>query len=241
MTLAPGGDKLLRFASLSIATAADSKLDLADNDMILDYPTGGPDPQAQVQSWVNAARNGGAWDGVGITSESARARTDGATTLAVMSGDDYFSIHGIGATFDGQAIDSSTVLVKYTYYGDTDFSGQVDFDDYVRVDGGFNSGLSGWVNGDFDAGGVVDFDDYVLIDLAFNAQSGTLRRAQDYLDGGDRSLDGMDAPALRAVVQHFDQFGIDYATHFLAAVPEPTGCLVPLLGGLVAARRGRRR
>jgi hypothetical protein len=66
------------------------------------------------------------------------------------------------------------VLVKYTYYGDTDFNGRVNFDDYVRTDAGFNNHASGWLNGDFDLNGIVNFDDYVLIDLAFSTQSGTL-------------------------------------------------------------------
>ena len=62
------------------------------------------------------------------------------------------------------------MLVKYTYYGDTDFNGVVDFDDYSRTDAGFNQHKTGWLNGDFDGNGVVDFDDYSLIDLAFNTQ-----------------------------------------------------------------------
>ena len=66
------------------------------------------------------------------------------------------------------------MLVKYTYYGDTDFNGVVDFDDYSRTDAGFNQHRTGWLNGDFDGNGVVDFDDYSLIDLAFNTQSSTL-------------------------------------------------------------------
>jgi hypothetical protein len=62
------------------------------------------------------------------------------------------------------------VLLKYTYYGDTDFSGAVNFDDYAKLDLGFNTNRSGWANGDFDASGVINFDDYALIDLAFNSQ-----------------------------------------------------------------------
>ena len=58
--------------------------------------------------------------------------------------------------------------MKYTYYGDTDFNGVVNFDDYSRTDAGFNGNESGWLNGDFDANGAVNFDDYSLIDLAFN-------------------------------------------------------------------------
>jgi len=98
------------------------------------------------------------------------------TTLGAMEAADYRTIYGSGATFDGESLDSTAVLVKYTYCGDTDFNGRVNFDDYVRTDSGFNNHRSGWLNGDFDGNGQVNFDDYVLIDLAFNTQSGTLTR-----------------------------------------------------------------
>ena len=65
--------------------------------------------------------------------------------------------------------------MKYTYYGDTDFNGVVNFDDYSRTDAGFNNGRTGWLNGDFDGNGIVNFDDYSLIDLAFNTQGSPLR------------------------------------------------------------------
>jgi len=100
------------------------------------------------------------------------------TTLGVMEARDFKSIYGAGASFDGATIDSTAVLVKYTYYGDTDFNGTVDFDDYSRTDSGFNLGRTGWFNGDFDGNGVVDFDDYSLIDLAFNTQGSALRAAR---------------------------------------------------------------
>ena len=60
--------------------------------------------------------------------------------------------------------------MKYTYDGDTDFNGIVNFDDYARIDSGFNNGGSTWFQGDFDLNGTVNFDDYSLIDLAFNTQ-----------------------------------------------------------------------
>jgi hypothetical protein len=74
------------------------------------------------------------------------------------------------ATFAGRDVNANDVLVRFTYYGDADLSGNVRFDDYVRTDNGFNNHLSGWSNGDFDYNGAVNFDDYVLIDLAFNSQ-----------------------------------------------------------------------
>src|SRR4029079_7317329 len=129
-------------------------------------------------------------------------------------------------------IDSSAVLVKYTWYGDTDLNGLVDFDDYSRIDAGFNNNRTGWENGDVDYNGIIDFDDYSLIDQAFNTQSGTLRRAMSYLDGGDRSDDGMNTPALQFVEPPFARFGNAYAQSFLANVPEPAtiGILMPALG-----------
>src|SRR5213075_358608 len=121
------------------------------------------------------------------------------------------------ATFGGLPVGDTQSIVKYTWYGDSDFNGKVNFDDYVRIDNGFNQHRTGWLNGDFDANNAVNFDDYVLIDLAFNSQTGTLRRALSFLDGSDRKTNGTDDPALRQVAQHFAQFGNDYAIHFLAA------------------------
>ena len=67
------------------------------------------------------------------------------------------------------------MLVKYTYYGDADFNGMVNFDDYARIDAGFSTNETGWLNGDFDGNGSVNFDDYSLIDLAFNTQGSAIR------------------------------------------------------------------
>jgi len=132
-------------------------------------------PAGGVLSALNTARNNGDWLGTsGLTSSSARTNAAHNTTLGAMEGTDYTAIYGAGATFDGETFDSTAILIKYTYYGDTDFNGKVNFDDYVRTDSGFNNHKSGWVNGDFDGNGQVNFDDYVLIDLAFNTQSGTL-------------------------------------------------------------------
>jgi hypothetical protein len=94
-------------------------------------------------------------------------------------------------SFDGVSIDNSAVVIKYTYYGDTDFNGVVNFDDYSRTDSGFNLHKSGWLNGDFDSNGVVDFDDYSLIDLAFNTQSGTLRPVRGSIGQGGAQRGGI--------------------------------------------------
>jgi hypothetical protein len=234
--LTNGGDSGVgRVGSLSIASSA--SLDLNDNDLIVTNAATGT-----ISNLIAQARHSGAWDQPGITSSAARSQANHATTLGVLSGAEYVAVNG--STFGSFSVASGDVLVKYTWYGDTDLNGKVNFDDYVRIDNGFNSHLTGWFNGDFDYSGAVNFDDYVLIDLAFNTQSGTLGRALAYVDGSDRSLHGMSEPALERVVQHFGQFGDDYASHVLAAVPEPstlTLAVVPALAGMLRVRPGRRR
>jgi hypothetical protein len=218
----------------TITVNTNGKLDLNDNDLVAtatSVPT--------VQSLIVSGRSGGAWNGSGITSGVAQSAVPKNKTLGLLSGAEYISV--AGSSFDGFTIAPTDAVVKFTYYGDTDFNGVVDFDDYSRTDSGFNNHKSGWLNGDFDYSGVVDFDDYSLIDQAFNTQSGTLRRAMTYLEGGDRSLNGMDAPPLQLVADHFEQFGQPYADAFLNAVPEPTNVLSLGVVAIAALRGSRRR
>jgi hypothetical protein len=149
-------------------------LDLNSNDLLLNYT--GASPRSGVQAMINATRNGGAWSGAGaIRSGSAKDNVKHNTTLGVLEATELKSLFGPAASFDGQFPDDTAVLIKYTYYGDTDFNGVVNFDDYSRTDSGFNQHKTGWMNGDFDSNGHVDFDDYSLIDLAFNTQGAPLR------------------------------------------------------------------
>jgi autotransporter-associated beta strand protein len=163
-----GGNKVLIVPSLSVLGTG--KLDLFDNDLIVDYT--GASQLAVIQNLINTARAGGAWTGGGITSTTARNINAHNSTLGAIEASDYKALYGAAATFSGQTIDTTAVLVKYTWYGDADFNGKVNFDDYVRTDNGFNNHQTGWLNGDFDGNGAVNFDDYVLIDLAFNTQGG---------------------------------------------------------------------
>ena len=160
-----GAGKILVTNSLALADTG--VLDLNDNDLIVNYS--GASPLSAIQALINQARNGGAWNGLGLTSSFAAANHAHTTTLGAMEGADFSSIYGTSARFDGETLSGPAVLVKYTYYGDADFNGRVNFDDYVRTDLGFNAHRSRWSNGDFDGDGAVNFDDYVLIDLAFNA------------------------------------------------------------------------
>jgi hypothetical protein len=209
----------------------DGTFDLNDNDLIVTST-----PKAQVQDAIFYGRNSGDWNGAGITSSAARTHTAHATTLGLLSGSEYKAANGTDF-FSGFTVGDTDTLVKYTWYGDTDLNGRVNFDDYVRADNGFNNHLAGWLDGDFDLNGAVNFDDYVLIDLAFNSQSGTLGRALSFLDGSDRSGSGMDAPALQQFKAHLTEFGDAYAGHFASAVPEPVALAFLGVAPLAMARR----
>jgi hypothetical protein len=165
-----GGNRLLQTRSLFIG--ATGALDLSDNDMIVDF-SGGPSPLTTITGWINSGRQGN-WTGFGIRSTSARFRPFSNTTLGVLPSSQYRAIYTPSTPFSGVPTNNNMVLVKYTYYGDTDFNGVVDFDDYARIDIGFLSGASGWLWGDSDLGGSVDFDDYANIDNAFLTQTEVL-------------------------------------------------------------------
>jgi autotransporter-associated beta strand protein len=229
-----GAPTASKVSALSIAGGG--TVDLHDNDMVVGPAT----PQADIVTAIRNARNNGSWNQSGLNSTEARNNPNHNTTFGVMSGAEYTSAGGTGV-FSGQSYSATDSLVKYTYYGDADFNGRVNFDDYVRTDNGFNNHLTGWLNGDFDLNGTVNFDDYVLIDLAFNTQSGTLGRALSLIGGADPGAGGMNDPALRQVQQHLNQFGDDYARSFLAAVPEPTGLALSGVATSVAMLARRRR
>jgi hypothetical protein len=167
--LSKAGDHLLDIGGCSISS--NGLIDVNDNAILVR----GSQPLDEIESFIFTARNGGAWDGAGISSSAARDNPAHNTTLGAIRGDQFVDVHGPGATFHGRSVSPDDVLVQYTLYGDTDFNGVVNFDDYARIDAGFNNNRSGWFNGDFDLNGVINFDDYALIDLAFNTQGPALR------------------------------------------------------------------
>ena len=143
--------------SLSIATGG--RVDVGTADLIV---TG--TPLATVSGWTATAFAGGTWTGPGLTSSAAAADGHHLTAVGVVTA-------GPVASFDGVPVAPSAVLVRATYYGDSDLSGQVNAADYARIDNGFVNQLTGWANGDLNYDGVVDGSDYALADNAFDQQA----------------------------------------------------------------------
>ncbi len=144
-------------------------------------------PSRRISHQRNSA--GGLWTGAGLTSSTARGRLDAITGLAAIVN------HDPGGTvirdkFAGQDVYGNSVLVKYTYNGDSDLNGVIDADDYFRMDVAYrlqaDGQHSGWRNGDVNYLGGISADDFYLIDRAFVRQAGPL------------AMPAVPAPALRA-------------------------------------------
>jgi len=117
---------------------------------------------------VLTGRNVGYWTLPGVTRTSATSR-DGSTTttLGVLSGG-QIDLNDNDSLLHNNTLAAADLVVKYTYYGGTDFNGRVDGADYARIDTSTGTtGITGWFNGDFDYNGKVDGADYSLIDTAF--------------------------------------------------------------------------
>jgi hypothetical protein len=144
------------------------QLDLTSNDMVV-HDGNLADITSELKDGYTGA--GGFWNGPGIFSSAAANNTALTTTLGVMS-DDNGSGGVIYTQFDGQSVGISDVLVKYTYFGDTNLDGKLDSTDTTNIDNGFTNHLTGWFNGDFNYDGIVDGSDYSLLDNATNSSNG---------------------------------------------------------------------
>ena len=134
-----------------------------DGTLLWEYT--GASPIQQLRQMIRAGFNGGAWTGTtGIRSSAAAA--DKRMALGYAETSDLFGPNG--GSVNGVPLDGSALVIRATRVGDANLDGQVNFDDYARIDLGFNTGANDWGHGDFNYDGVVNFDDYALIDLAFN-------------------------------------------------------------------------
>jgi hypothetical protein len=162
-TVAAGGDKVLTVGS--IAFGITGQLNLADNDMIVDYT--GASPLAAIQSLVMTGYAAGAWTGSGINSSTAAGVAN--TAIGIAEATDLFST--FPAPFSGQPIDSSSILLKYTFYGDTNLDGNVNLSDFNRLAANFGQASRRWVHGDNDYNGNVNLSDFNRLAANFGLAS----------------------------------------------------------------------
>jgi hypothetical protein len=141
-------------------------INLNDNDMILDYI--GASQLEAMRLLITNGYAGGSWNGLGIQSDVAAVA--GNTGLGYADASEVFS--SFPATFSGQSVDNTSVLVKYTYYGDTNLSGTVDVADLGQLASNWQLSNRRWIFGDSDYNLTINVND--LGRLATNWQQGVI-------------------------------------------------------------------
>jgi hypothetical protein len=209
VTLPTGSHRVLQARQLILSGLG--KLDLNDNDMIIDYD--GASPISGVRSYIVAGFNNGLQTGNGVI--STRAKTSPNAGEAGKTRVGFGEASSVGLTsFDGINVDASTILLKYTYAGDANLDGMVDIRDLALLASSWKtSGF--WTNGDFNYDGTVNAADLGL--LSSNWQAGATAALGPQLSLAT-TLTSLGLPT---------------------AVPEPTS--IPLLLAATALLRRRRR
>lgn len=135
----------------ALSIAAGAQLDLSNNSLVIDY-------SGAVGTLVDDTRQHLA------TGRMTSSSADSSKRLG------YGDNAVLGqASFGGVAVDSSSVLIKFTFAGDANLDGQVDITDLGNLATNWQT-TNTWPGGDFDYSGFVDITDLGM--LATNWQAG---------------------------------------------------------------------
>jgi hypothetical protein len=213
LTINTAGSVLMQAGSVSpnvvktLTINGAGKLDLNDDDLIVDYT--GTSPIGAIRAALVSGFNSGSWNGNGIASLAAHNQSASITAL----GYDEASDLGIGS-FDGTTVDTSAVIVKYTYYGDSNLDGKVDTSDFQRFLNGFANHGTSWVQGDYTYDGKVDIgNDFNLFLISFLKQGGALGDLTDAVQSS--SLSASQKAELLPLVPEPSLFGMLTASSML--------------------------
>src|SRR6185295_18526030 len=115
-----------------------------------------------VAALITSAYAGGTWTGPGITSSA----TDAAHAVGFAEASSLASIPAVFGT-----VDSDTILIRRTRYGDATLDGIVNVNDFSKLASNF--GLTGkfWGDGDFNFDNVVNVNDFSLLATNFGLVS----------------------------------------------------------------------
>jgi len=168
-SMTDGGGKVLVTQALAIEGAA-SKLDIAGSSLIVAYS--GASPLDRVAGLIRTGYNDGDWAGNGIASRAAAVDP-------ITYGIGYSQNGMLFAPYDhfaGQPVDSSTILVKFTYNGDLNLDGCVDDNDVTFINLFYDGGITTshyWNEGDiFGYDGRIDDNDVTILGLTYGSGIG---------------------------------------------------------------------
>jgi hypothetical protein len=164
-----GGSSGVTSVGTVTITGANSLINLHDNDLISNYGAG----PTNYTTLANAIKTGmTALGGAGTTGITANTAT--GTMLGIVD-DGALPVADRITLLSGMTVPNpaTSVLVKYTWFGDANLDGKVNSSDYILIDSGFTSGgtKTGWLFGDFNYSGSINSSDYILIDTGFTNQN----------------------------------------------------------------------
>jgi hypothetical protein len=176
---------------------------------VIDYT--GPSPLDAVRQQIRSAYANGSWAGNGIAASLANA-----TNFGLGYGEAGAIFASFPATFSGQGVDNTSVLVAFTRYGDANLDGLVNLSDFNRLASNFGTPSGAvWTQGDFNYDGIINLTDFNRLAANF----------------------GLSATGPEVTPQDW--------TNLASVVPEPAmavgGCAAVMLITLRGSRRRRRR
>src|SRR4029079_11158263 len=150
------------------------KLDLANNNLVIDYSATHVSPVAEIRDALWSAFNGGDWLGKGLTSSSMVDNPGAQYALALSDNNDPNNQFGPfdngGSPFDGTPVSAESVLVKFTWQDDLNLDGTVDISDAQIFANSYDNGATSghtFVQGDLNYDGIVDISDAQIFANAY--------------------------------------------------------------------------
>ena len=133
------------------------RIDIGRESMIFDYFPG-YGALFDVRSKIYWGYDGGTWQGSFICSEVA------AATGAAVGYAEATALFGtFPATFMGQTVDDTSILIHYTRWGDANLDGTVNLVDFNRLAGSFGATDAYWTQGDFNYDQTANLQDFNLL------------------------------------------------------------------------------
>lgn len=174
VTIASGGGTEGTSRTVAPSITQSGRLNLTDHDMVIDHD--GTSPIETIRDYLRSGYNAGQWDGPGIITTNG---TSSGYSIGYAGSASLFS--SFPAEFSGQLVDDTTLLLKFTRFGDSDLNGTVNLADFNRLAANFGTSAAFWHGGDFSYDGMVDLQDFNLLAGNFGLMaSGTHIRADDW-------------------------------------------------------------
>jgi Dockerin type I domain len=156
----------------ALSIAAGSSLDIANNQLFIDYGSG-PDPIASIEQWIA----NGYFGASGPSIISSAIATDDA-----ISGLSYGIGYADSADLGNPAnLPSGTIEIAFTLLGDANLDGTVNAEDFTLFSEHLGQSGQMWDDGDFNYDGTVNSEDFTPFSTNLNESATDAASAGDFI------------------------------------------------------------